>query len=651
MGNSFTYRLTKVLVLCSVFYLFFIEVSYSQPDWVKDAITLARQSEVHDDASIIVLVNNHKLKISDDGKTERNVKRAVKLLKSSGIEYTRLYESKTSWRQIDDVKGWNVKADGEIGFLEKEYISEVASDISAGYYDDGMLYFAAFPDVNVGDIIAFEYTIKEKSNWDSYFQSYELQLQEPVLSANFEVEIPVGWELHDGSHFTDVCTYQQFDNKYIWIAENLKYRPTEELMPPWSYLKRYIEITCYNPQEQKGYNFASWKDAAIWSKQYMQDAVILDDQIKEYVNTNISSLNSTEEKLEAISDFVQDEIRYVAVEIGKGRFVPREAPKTFFNRYGDCKDKVALMRAMLSHIQIPSSAVLTSVSSFVDPRLPTPLQFDHCIVGIDINQINDIGEKPNATIDNWLLFDPTDQAQPLGELPTELYGSKILIAEVIDSSLKKIPYIDPENNHRKYMVEGILDAEGNMKSEIKIIDYGANSKSTAYYLATMERQDVIDAYREGILEYLPSAELTDFTFEQTADSTLIQFSIHQSDYLTKAGDLNFLGVDFIDEGRLPRLKNKERVHPIWFGNFKKLETDIKWSVDPSWKIELTQDTVDAECEVAKYTQIRSHSNNTLSVFSKYIVYGGLVDVENFEETRNFVREVSRGRNLKVSLNK
>jgi transglutaminase-like putative cysteine protease len=58
--------------------------------------------------------------------------------------------------------------------------------------------------------------------------------------------------------------------------------------------------------------------------------------------------------MRAIAQFVQRDIRYVAIELGIGGWQAHPAADIFTHKYGDCKDKVTLMSSMLSEIGIES---------------------------------------------------------------------------------------------------------------------------------------------------------------------------------------------------------------------------------------------------------------------------------------------------------
>ena len=63
-----------------------------------------------------------------------------------------------------------------------------------------------------------------------------------------------------------------------------------------------------------------------------------------------------------LAEFVQQDIRYVGIELGIGGFQPHPAPDVFSHRYGDCKDKATLVRTMLREIGVDSYYVLINAT-------------------------------------------------------------------------------------------------------------------------------------------------------------------------------------------------------------------------------------------------------------------------------------------------
>ena len=79
---------------------------------------------------------------------------------------------------------------------------------------------------------------------------------------------------------------------------------------------------------------------------------------------------------------VQDQVRYQAMGMNGGNYVPQPPALTWEERYGDCKAKTLLLLAMLRALDIEAEAVLasTTMGGLVTERLPAPGAFDHVLV-------------------------------------------------------------------------------------------------------------------------------------------------------------------------------------------------------------------------------------------------------------------------------
>ena len=89
--------------------------------------------------------------------------------------------------------------------------------------------------------------------------------------------------------------------------------------------------------------------------------------------------------MQAIADFVQHNIRYVAIELGIGGYQPHRAAEIFGHHYGDCKDKATAMSAMLHEIGVDSYyVVINSERGSVTPDMPANSGFNHVILAVKL---------------------------------------------------------------------------------------------------------------------------------------------------------------------------------------------------------------------------------------------------------------------------
>jgi hypothetical protein len=113
-------------------------------------------------------------------------------------------------------------------------------------------------------------------------------------------------------------------------------------------------VSFYPPGGPTLNGFANWEHMGRWYQGLTNGRFDSSPEIKQKVNTLTSSDPSQLAKMRALAQFVQRDIRYVAIELGIGGWQPHPATEVFAHRYGDCKDKATLMATMLREIGIDS---------------------------------------------------------------------------------------------------------------------------------------------------------------------------------------------------------------------------------------------------------------------------------------------------------
>lgn len=106
---------------------------------------------------------------------------------------------------------------------------------------------------------------------------------------------------------------------------------------------------------------------------------------------------------------VQDKVRYLALGMDGGNYVPQSPAKTWDVRYGDCKAKTLLLLSILRSMDIQAEPVLAhaELGDMVQSRVPSVLAFNHVLVhamigGEDLwldgtalgTRLADIGDTP-----------------------------------------------------------------------------------------------------------------------------------------------------------------------------------------------------------------------------------------------------------------
>ena len=632
-----------LLILISSFIILsftFTGELHAIPDWVKNL--RAVPVKIYDKkAKVVYLTNSCSVRIHNEQNARTYTHVAFKVLHAGADQYEALREYKCPTRKIENLKGWLLKEDGTNQELTDQNILESSKHGLESEYDEGATIVATFPSVPIGAIIAYEYEVDEKGEWTSAFQHFTFQIQQPVISADFSVEIPRGWSIHQEILYNSGVTMEKKDNTFTWKVSDLPFLPDEPLMPPWKYLAKQIFIVAFDSTTHSGLQFPDWKSVVRWDKEQLGTTGEPNGSITQFVQTLTKGLTTPEEKLDTLCAFVRDQIRYVAVEIAEGRFVPRSASATFVNRYGDCKDKTALLRAMLNVAGISSIAVFANPTEWVFPDLPTPFQFNHVIVGISRKDIPTWEKYKNCIVGDYILFDPTSVETPLGYIPVPLQGTRILLATEGDSILSKTPYLNPNSNFKKYITSATLDSTGEFHADITIKDFGYFAEVAKYMSTTMSGRDQLEGLGFLLSKNISQPVITDYLVRAVNDTMVITFVLQGKRAGISAGADFLLFGDIIPGQQLPFLTGATRVHPVWFGGGLRVESDISWNLADTWDAGEDSNAFQDSCRGAHNFFSLEKEHQSITIHSSFENTGIPVPPDEYESAKIFCKQMNR----------
>jgi len=164
-----------------------------------------------------------------------------------------------------------------------------------------------------------------------------------------------------------------------------------------------------------------------------------------------AGISDRRDQAHRIYDWVSKHIRYVAVFLGNGGYEPHEAIKILENGYGDCKDHVVLLEALLKAKGIASLPVLIdSGNRYRAPETATPAAFNHVISFL-----------PEFD----LYVDSTAGVAPFGILPVTEYGKRVALATEPGGSLTMLPLVVAEDDEEKLQTTAQLMADGTVSGK------------------------------------------------------------------------------------------------------------------------------------------------------------------------------------------
>jgi transglutaminase-like putative cysteine protease len=294
-------------------------------------------------------------------------------------------------------------------------------------YDGSLSVVLLLEDVRRGDLVEYSYT-RLGSNpvfAGRYMRTFTLKGTVPLRRLHFRLLWPRDRPLHVRRYETDLKPAIQRMGRYteyVWDRADVPPRFVDTSVPRWYQPFPQIQLS----------EFETWSEVAAWGDSLFHRDQPLPSGLSSTLAKMREASRSTADRVQAALRFVQDEVRYLGIEIGVNSHVPHSPATVIARRYGDCKDKSLLLITMLRELGVKARPALVSstYAGHIADFHPTAEIFDHAIVQAIVD-----GEE------YWL--DPTSMYQR-GDLRAlaPSYGAALVLGPSV-ISLSAIPESKP----------------------------------------------------------------------------------------------------------------------------------------------------------------------------------------------------------------
>jgi hypothetical protein len=252
-------------------------------------------------------------------------------------------------------------------------------DLDERIYDGSLSALVFLRDVRVGDIIDYAYTLEERQPLLGGKYAARFRLGDESFNATWRMRIllPAERSLNVKPRGIDVpptVTTANGWREYRWQRQNVAPIEPEDGLPAWFDPEPWIDVS----------ELGSWAEvASLFQRTYQVDARP-SPALTEQIARLRAAGGTDEDRLLAATRFVQDDIRYLGVELGLGGARPFQPSTVLARRFGDCKDKAGLLVTLLRALGFDARTALVSTRErrALDDALPSPLVFDHAIVQV-----------------------------------------------------------------------------------------------------------------------------------------------------------------------------------------------------------------------------------------------------------------------------
>ncbi|WP_240162758.1 DUF3857 domain-containing protein [Paraburkholderia sp. Cy-641] len=398
--------------------------------------------------------------ISENGASTRTVARRVRINTEQGVAQSGQISLRYSESQqnLKVEEAYTTTKDGVRLDVTPDRILTQQSPKSAGapMFDDDEVKVIVFPGVAVGTVLTLRYELtRNKPLFPGQFSMSEYfsnAIQRD--SMRLTVHAPASMALHADAIGLDggrIDTNQPDRQVWQWTLTNRPAHPPEfGSVSNLDYSPRVVMTT--------------FPDFAAAGAAYLERArpkSAVTPAIRSLADRLTQGVDDPRRQAEILYDWVSTHIRYVAINLGTGSIVPHEADAILASAYGDCKDHVTLLEALLAAKGIASAPVLVNLGTmYWLPGVADPLAvFNHAITYLPAFK---------------LFADSTAEVARFGVLPGSELGKQALLTDDGTGAAHVItlPLSTPDTGRVQVTTKISLDAQGNGSGTSRIDNTG-----------------------------------------------------------------------------------------------------------------------------------------------------------------------------------
>ena len=596
------------------------------------------------DADVVKRVDELRYEITEGNKARIFRKVAYTILNEKGDRYSYCVEGYDKLRSVESFEGTLYDGTGKkIRNLKKSEIKDLSGTDDMSLADDNRMKLHNFFYKVYPYTVEYETEVRFKGTMFSPVwipqETEEMSVQSSSLTVISPASNPLHYKMfqYNGS---PVITDVKAGKSYNWQVKDIPAVKDEYASPAWRELTTSVFLATekFVMEDYEGSN-ASWKDFGRFVYDLKKDRDELPAEIKEKVRQIVSGATDDKEKIRRLYEFMQQNTRYISIQLGIGGWQPYDAKYVASKRYGDCKALSNYMYSLLKEAGIRS--VYTVITSSPDNNylmvdLPSS-QFNHAILFV-----------PQEKDTIWL--ECTSQTNGAGYLGGSTGNRYALAVDENGGTLVRTPRYGMNENLQLRNVKAKLDGSGTLMVN-SITHYSGMQQDGIHGLINSVSKDKVKEYLHEELDFA-TYEVNRFNYAQQKSILPAideELDITISNYATITGKRLFIVPNVMTKTYRKLNASETRKNEIVLGfEYKDVDT-VEIELPTGYEPEAIPQPVSITSDFGKYVCSVKLSGNKLIYYRSIEQYGGRFPAKSFADLVKYYDAVYKADRNKVVL--
>lgn len=602
-------------------------------------------SELLLNANAVIRNEEEKIVIDAVDKMTIYTTRTVTVLNSYGDRHVGAAHYYDNNLKIKDQRATIYDAAGkEIRKYKQKEFHDVSAVSSNDLYTDNRVRYLDYTPQKYPYTIVYEHELQNKS-------TVFIRPWRPVSSYNISVE-RASYILENPKNIPlrlEEKNMEGFNFQKSTTAEGSKYNVTN--LP--AYKREYLspELENFIPQLWIALNefslvgvagkASNWQEFGKW--QY-DNLLAGRNTVPEGTKLKIQSLTANAktdiEKAELIYQYVQDNTRYISVQLGIGGWEPMLPADVDRLGYGDCKALTNYTKALLDSQGITSYyAVVHAGEERKDIATNfASMQGNHVILNI-----------PQENEDVWL--ECTSQTTPFNYLGNFTDNRNVLLLKPEGGEIVKTKAYSFSDNLQETYSKVTMDGDGTFTATVKRTSKGV-FYGEVYHLMRETKEKQILYYKNewGHLQSLDVKEIG-FTNNRKDGEFTEEVIIKGEKLASKAGKRLLLPINFFSAETYNVPRNSDRKMNVEIKRGYTYRDTFEFILPESFNTESIPEIVNIDNDFGKYSvsvqETEKEGIKLIEVVREYIIYDGSWPADSYNGFRDFMNKVNFLNNQKA----
>lgn len=572
------------------------------------------------------------------------IKKVITILDKEGEDqaYLAIHYDKNSTVSIKQIALF--AGDGKrIRIVKLSEIADGPAYSQSLYADDRLKYFkptyAEYP-------YSIEYDYERNStNLISYgrwspIDDYNISVQHAKLTITYPTSVIVNKKEISVALKSSLTK----DNKQVeeWEISNIKAIEDEPFdvslseRIPQVYLMPYVLKYNKNVGEAK-----DWKSYGNWVFDLYAGRDVLSESEKLRITSLLQNIPDTLARIQALYNYLQQNTRYVSIQLGIGGFQPFSAQTVSETGYGDCKALSNYMATLLKLTGVKSYPALVSSGKYIEPifkDFPNFSQFDHVILCIPYH---------NDTI--WL--ECTSQKKPFGFLGEFTDDRDVLLITDQGGIFAHTPKYDALTNSRKCIAHFAIDSLGSLQGDMNTRYEGLQYDDAVEFLSLNHDEQKKWLYGNS---QLPALQIINFTvgdYKSQQPVAVVEESLLSKNYGSFSGNYMLLPLNLINAQKSVQKGLKNRCSDIVFSRSYIDYDTLTYQIPRQYQFDALPKGIVINSKFGEYAYSVSVNQNKISYCRKFLIKQGRYSAQEYKALYDFILAISKADNVKVMLSK